>query len=126
MNKKKIIKRLNELPIPKIEYWVITGSALVLHNIKEETSDIDLGCTTNLINELIKLGYDYKILKDYTRYIKYNQNIEIYENWIYDKIEYIEEIPVISINGLIEMKTNLGRPKDIEDINLIKNYLKKN
>ena len=65
MNKKKIIKRLNELPIPKIEYWVITGSALVLHNIKEETSDIDLGCTTNLINELIKLGYDYKILKDY-------------------------------------------------------------
>lgn len=126
MNKKEIIKRLNELPIPKTEYWVITGSALVLHNIKEETSDIDLGCTTNLINELIKLGYDYKILKDYTRYIKYNQNIEIYENWIYDKIEYIEEIPVISINGLIEMKTNLGRPKDIEDINLIKNYLKKN
>lgn len=50
MNKKEIIKRLNELPIPKTEYWVITGSALVLHNIKEETSDIDLGCTTNLIN----------------------------------------------------------------------------
>lgn len=124
MNKQKIIEILKQLPFSKEDYWLVTGAALVLYNIREETSDIDIGCTTDLINKLINQGYEYKILNDNTKYIKYNQNIEIYENWLFDKVIYIDEIPVISIKGLIEMKTKLGRPKDLEDIKLINNYLK--
>lgn len=120
MNKQEIIKIIKELYFSKTQYWLVTGSALVLHNIKEETKDIDLGATKELINELIEKGYSYKILSDHTRYIKYSENIEIYENWLYDKIEYIDNIPVISLQGLIEMKEKLGRDKDIEDIKLIK------
>ena len=120
MNKQEIIKIIKELYFSKTQYWLVTGSALVLHNIKEETKDIDLGVTKELINELIEKGYSYKILPDHTRYIKYSENIEIYENWLYDKIEYIDNIPVISLQGLIEMKEKLGRDKDIEDIKLIK------
>lgn len=120
MNKQEIIKIIKELNFSKTQYWLVTGSALVLHNIKEETKDIDLGATKELINELIEKGYSYKILPDHTRYIKYSENIEIYENWLYDKIEYIDNIPVISLRGLIEMKEKLGRDKDIEDIKLIK------
>jgi len=124
MNKQKIIEILKQLPFSKEDYWLVTGAALVLYNIREETSDIDIGCTTDLINKLINQGYEYKILNDNTKYIKYNQNIEIYENWLFDKVDYIDEIPVISIKGLIEMKKKLGRPKDLEDIKLINNYLK--
>ena len=124
MNKQKIIEILKQLPFSKEEYWLVTGAALVLYNIREETSDIDIGCTNDLINKLINQGYEYKILNDNTKYIKYNRNIEIYENWLFDKVDYIDEIPVISIKGLIEMKNKLGRPKDLEDIKLINNYLK--
>lgn len=124
MNKQKIIEILKQLPFSKEDYWLVTGAALVLYNIREETSDIDIGCTTDLINKLINQGYEYKILNDNTKYIKYNQNIDIYENWLFDKVDYIDEIPVISIKGLIEMKNKLGRSKDLEDIKLIYNYLK--
>lgn len=124
MNKQKIIEILKQLPFSKEDYWLVTGAALVLYNIREETSDIDIGCTTDLINKLINQGYEYKILNDNTKYIKYNQNIEIYEKWLFDKVYYIDEIPVISIKDLIEMKTKLGRPKDLEDIKLINYYLK--
>lgn len=45
MKSKEIIKRLEELNFNKDGYWVVAGSAMVLHGFNSETSDIDLGCT---------------------------------------------------------------------------------
>ncbi len=47
-------------------------------------------------------------------------DIEIFENWKCGSIEYIEGIPVLLLDGLIEMKQELGREKDFKDIALIK------
>ena len=44
---------------------------------------------------------------------------EIFENWKCGFIEYIEGVPVLSIDGLIEMKQELGREKNLKDIALI-------
>ncbi|WP_154531942.1 hypothetical protein [Inconstantimicrobium porci] len=35
------------------EYWVLTGAALVLYGIKDNTKDIDLGASSEFIDELI-------------------------------------------------------------------------
>ena len=48
--------------------------------------------------------------------------MEIFENWKCGSIEYIEGIPVLSLDGLIEMKQDLGREKDFRDIALIKEF----
>ena len=122
MNKTEIMKVLNEFPYSKDDYWLITGGAMVLYGIKEQTSDIDLGCNKKMADELEKDGFFYKFTESGNRQFKYGENIEIFENWLNDKVETVENIPVISVNGLIEMKQELGREKDYKDIELINSW----
>ena len=44
MDKAEIIKELEAFPYSREDYWVLAGSAMALYGIKEQTSDIDLGC----------------------------------------------------------------------------------
>lgn len=48
-----------------------------------------------------------------------------FENWLYDTVQFIDGIPVISLKRLIEMKQQLGREKDRRDIRLIAVFLAK-
>ena len=57
------------------------------------------------------------------RRIVFSPLIEIYENWIADKVVSVEDIPTVSIDGLIAMKKQIGRKKDAEDIALIQKFL---
>lgn len=58
---------------------------------------------------------------DGTRKILYSENVEIFEDWIEGTVEIICGIPVVSVDGLIQMKKKLGREKDLADIALIEN-----
>ena len=51
-----------------------------------------------------------------------DNTIEIFENWLNDSVTVVDGIPVITVQGLIEMKQELGRRKDLEDIKLIQDY----
>jgi hypothetical protein len=122
--KLSLLNRLRKLPFSEKEYWVVAGGAMVLHGFRPQTRDIDLGCTTLLADKLERQGYAVSYCEDGTRKILYSENIEIFENWIEDTVEIIDGVPVVSIDGLIEMKKKLGREKDLEDIALIKNVRK--
>lgn len=123
MDKADIKKRLAELNFLKTEYWLITGAAMVLHNLRLTTNDIDLGCSSTLADKLEKEGYPISIMNDGTRKIFFAEDIEIFEDWIFDRVEILDGIPTISLKGLLEMKKNLGREKDFEDIILIEDFL---
>ena len=56
----------------------------------------------------------------------YSEDIEIFENWIEGKVEIINGVPVVSVDGLIQMKKKLGRDKDLADIALIEKVRKTN
>ena len=125
MNKSELIRRLNELAFDKNEYWLITGGAMVLYGLRAETSDVDLGCSSKMADRLENKGYPTIVLDDGTRKITVDEDVEIFENWIFDTVNMIDDIPVISLNGLMEMKKSLGREKDCRDIELIEKYLGK-
>ena len=122
MNKAEIIEKLRAFPYDPGEYWVLAGGAMVLHGIREETGDIDLGCTTGMADRLEAEGYLYRITPDGNRWFRVGDGMEVFENWIFDRTVRIGGIPVISIPGLIEMKQRLGREKDMKDIELIKKH----
>ena len=126
MNKAEMTAKLKAFPYDPAEYWVITGGAMVLYGIREETADMDLGCTTALAERLEQEGYLYKVTSDGNRWFKIGEDIEVFENWLYDTTEQICGIPVISLQGLIEMKKQIGREKDFRDIRLIRDYLARN
>ena len=60
IDKDEIIRRVRSLYLDLNEIWVTSSAALVLHGVKKNTRDIDLGASLNLWNELILKGYNYK------------------------------------------------------------------
>ncbi len=122
MKKDEIIKRLRELPYDPAGYWVITGGAMVLYGFRDETGDIDLGCTKELADRLEKDGLLTDRYEDGRREFHIGEEIEIFEDWLCDKVGSVEGVPVISVRGLIEMKRSLGREKDLRDIELINKH----
>ena len=125
MNKNDIINRLEDLNFDKNRYWVLAGSAMVLHGIRPETHDIDMGCTKEFADELETEGYPTVVMPDGTRRITYAEDVEIFEDWIFDRVVFVEGIPVISLEGLLEMKRSLGREKDLRDVQMIEEFLER-
>ena len=117
--KHSLVDRLKELSFPETDYWVVAGAAMVLYGFRPETHDIDLGCSTLLADELERQGYSVSRYEDGTRKIAYAEDVEIFENWIAGTVEHVDGVPVVSVDGLIQMKRKLGRKKDLADIALI-------
>lgn len=123
MTKEDLLRRLEELGFDRKEYWVVSGGAMVLYGLREKTHDLDLGCTATLADRLENQGYPITRLPDGTRKITFAEDVELFENWIYDTVTEVEGVPVISLEGLIAMKKTLGREKDQRDLMLIENFL---
>ena len=52
MDKEEIIEKLEKFPYDTREYWINAGSAMVMHGLRVNTEDIDLGCTSALADLL--------------------------------------------------------------------------
>jgi hypothetical protein len=122
--KEDIIKILRDMNLPLGDYWITSGAALVIHGVKEVTRDIDLGCTTNLVEQYLRKGCKYRVADDYSKIVEVSYKIEMLENWFVDEIEFIDGLPVGSLESIKKQKSELGREKDITDIRLIDEYIK--
>ena len=125
MDRQEIIERLRAFPYDSSEYWVITGGAMVLYGFREQTGDIDLGCTKEMADRMEADGWLYKVQENGRRSFRYGEDIEVFEGWLEDTVQEVEGIPVISVKGLIKMKKSIGREKDLRDIALIEDNLKR-
>ena len=114
-----LLQRIQELPFPKEEYWLLSGGAMVLYGFRPRTHDVDLGCTSRLADHLEQQGYAVSYRPDGTRKIVYADDVELFENWLDGTVERVSGVPVVSVEGLIQMKQKLGREKDMRDIALI-------
>lgn len=125
MNKADIMERLHALNWPPEDYWVVAGAAMVLHGLRAETRDLDLGCTTARADALAAAGVPFRQMDDGSgRWFTLDGDVEVFENWLCDRAELVEGVPVVSLQGLRQMKAALGREKDRRDIALIDAYLR--
>lgn len=124
LNKEDIIKEIQELNLPKEQYCVMTGAALVLYGVRENTADIDIGCTWALFEELQRRGYDRQDQDTGPRII-INETIEIFPDWLPSKILQLDGIPVAELLWIREYKQQKARQKDLRDIALIDAFLQK-
>jgi len=99
---------------------ITSGAALVVHGVKETANDIDLGCTKNLWEQLLKKGYKYRVEKDNSRIMAINDFVEVIKEYFVDEIEFIDELPVGSLESIKKQKSKLGREKDIKYIKIKK------
>lgn len=120
--KETIKESVSALPLQPGEYCVITGTALVMHGIKEETKDIDISCTKEAFQALADLGFPIK-QGAFARKVIYSDDVEIFEDWHKGDITMIDEVPVASLESVIVMKKQLDREKDLADIAKIEAHL---
>ena len=120
MNRADVLEKLRTLNWPLEDYWVVAGAAMVLYGLRAESRDIDLGCTTARADALEAAGVPYRRMDDGSgRWFTLDRNVEVFENWLVDRVELVEGVPVISLQGLRQMKAALDREKDRKDIALI-------
>ena len=125
LTKQAIINRMRELQYPANEYWLTAGAGLVMHGVKPETRDIDIGCSSLLAETLIQKGAKWRRFEDGTRRIEIDDDVELFENWFVDEIVPIEGISVASLCSIRKQKVELNREKDWEDIRLIDAFVSK-
>ncbi len=122
LRKEDIIKLLQDIKLDPNNYIVISGAAMVLLDIKEYTTDIDIAVTKDYYDYLLS---NYNCV--YERTNEFNNECYIINNIINFGIDYYDEdriiinnIPVQTIPNLIKLKEFLKRDKDKKDIELIK------
>ncbi len=131
-----IFKRLEELNFPNGEY-VVAGGTMFAHGMRE-AHDLDILVTPKLYEKLLKSGWvmcvceqctktnrfmlnkgDVDILPDFT-FGGYTGDVD----WLINNPDIIQGYPFMNLVEFAKLKKELGRPKDIEDIKLIEQYLK--
>ena len=117
MTRADILERLRALDWPVEDYWLVAGGAMVLYGLRPETHDLDLGCTTARADALEAAGVPFEEMSDGSgRRFIVSGDVEVFENWLMDRVELVDGVPVVSLKGLREMKLALGREKDLKDI----------
>jgi len=126
LNKDNILKTLKEYNFDSQNYIIISGAALVLQNVKEYTSDIDITVSDELYNLLLK-KYNCFLEKEIDNYnVWFIDDIINFSNKYYGKIEYIELLgyKVQTIDSVLKLKKQLNRLKDKKDIQYIMDFYK--
>ena len=114
MNKVEVFEKLDKLDLDKNNYIVISGASLVVQDIIDDTSDIDLSCSKEYYNSIewpTKTGY-------FNTEIKYKDCYEIGCNFFdEDKIIIINGYKFMNLEACLDLKI-LENKKD--DKKLIK------
>lgn len=130
-----IFTRLKEINLPLGQY-VVVGGAMAAHGIRP-SHDLDILVTPLLYIKLQDEGYIQcrceQCLKT-SRLMLKNKDVDILPNFMFgnyigdttaliNNADIIQGFPFIKLIELIKFKKELGRKKDIEDIELINQYL---
>lgn len=129
------ISRVKELNLPEDEFMVYGSAILDVLGIRK-AQDVDILVSSELFEKLEKE-------RGWQRHHKYPTTLEhpegisgakvnldfMKENYSLEDVLplaiYIESVPFMSLEMLINAKTQLGREKDLVDIKLIEDYLEK-
>ena len=125
MKKKEYLNKLDALGLDKNDYCIIASGSMLMHNLRDEVSDIDIKVTPELFQELL----DKYHMKQSTRYdyvYELNNETDVNcRNFNRDNIEFVDGYPVEKLEVNLKWMLENNRPKDQDKIRAIQEYLKR-
>ncbi len=129
-----IIQKIKELNLPNDQYVVIGSGTMAVLGIRE-ANDIDISVKEELFDKLKETG-EWEEFEKYGRPFLKKDVFDINKHLGWEKYSitiqeanksalFIEGIPFMNLDELINFKDAMAREKDFKDIELIKEYLKK-
>jgi len=124
----KLLNDFKKLNLPDGDYTIYGSGPLAIRGIRK-AHDLDVIVSESLYQKLKE-----KYSKDPKKERIKMGEIEIYPFWAWEpeingldkaikRAEIIQGLRFIRLDDLIECKKKMGRPKDFNDIKLIKDYL---
>jgi len=133
MNEREVEAELLALALPGAEYVVVGGAVLALLGIRD-TEDIDLVVSERLFADLQDRGWRVKTRPNGKPGLKHGRteayldvNCESFErssSWLFENAQEVRSgFPVVDLETLAQFKAGYGRPKDLQDLVLIRRHL---
>ncbi len=135
MNFEKNLENLKKLNLPTDQYVVIGSGPLAVRGIRE-AKDIDIMVTDSLWDEMIKkyqvisndFGVECICLENDIEIVNpkdsiFGNSVIVPKDEIFEKGDILDGIKFMSLEHLKKIKIEIGREKDLQDINLIDNFL---
>lgn len=132
------LEKAKELGLSNEDFVLVGGSVLDIHDIRK-SDDIDVIVSAKGFRELKDRGWevDQEFLEKWGRERLTHDVFEIYQNHIFKGQDYllpfeavrdiaqkIDGVYVQPLGHLLLAKIDNGRPKDLADVELIKQFLK--
>lgn len=125
LTKQAVICQCRLLDFPIGEYCVTLGAAMVMYGIIQETKSIELHVSPQLFESLTQ-RYPVKLGLFDEPYISFNERIDIFKREGLPESPFlVSNIPVVPLEDVLEAKKKMGRCKDLEDIELIEDFMNK-
>ena len=132
MTKEDIITKVKKLGLPKGSYIVFGSCPMAIAGIRE-AGDIDFLVDSRLFEDLKVRGWE-QIEKSPNDRPLVRDEFEAHNSWDFSaykptlehllKIaDIVDGVPFANLQEVLKWKTASGRPKDLVDIKLIKEYL---
>jgi hypothetical protein len=127
----KHINKLKKLGYPLNEILIVGSGTMALYGLKEN-NDIDLWVTKRVYDSMLKdsrFSPNGKMLETKDGLIEADHRFICVKDKVEDHLKrakVVNEIHFQSLQDVLEWKQCMKRPKDINDIKVIENYMKKN
>ncbi len=130
-----IIEAVKNLNLPIGEYAVAGSSCLEIRGLERKHNDIDIIALPKIKVIFLEKGFTNNHPGKPENFFK--DNLEVRFNWdfgfysrpieeVIGEAEIIQGIPFVSLDEILRLKKTWRREKDIQDVKLIEEYLKKN
>lgn len=126
-----LFTKVKNLGLPAGKYAIFGSGPMVVRGLREG-KDVDIIVPKEVFKEYeTKPGWQVKKFDDNTNYLD-NDGIELWDEWgpgewdinkLIQEAEIIDGLPFVRLEEVLKWKETNARPKDLEDIKLIKTYL---
>lgn len=123
------LSQLDNLGIDRSGYFICYGAAMVLHGVRESTSDVDVTCDDATMTRLKTLTErDPNVACEPWKggsVVRFPNGLDVFNTAMSTKpeIEWLEGYWVQTLTSLRAEKIARGRDKDKRDVELIDRYL---
>jgi hypothetical protein len=129
-----LIRELCSLALPAGDY-VVTGSGpLLAHGLRDVERDLDIVARGDAWKAVLRLADPVVPLSGYGCLVSlFGGHIEVFDRWLpgspgpdamIEAAEWVQGIPFSPLSEVLAWKERLDRPKDQEDVRLIRRHLK--
>lgn len=132
MDGQTIVAKVKQLGLPADSYVVFGSAALTLAGLREAT-DIDIFATPELMDMLEARGWQRADKRPSDRCLTHDV-FDVHDNWQFGDYNptvaellatatVLDGVPIVSLAETRTWKAAFGRPKDLQDVRRIDEYL---